>query len=191
MSTSIFILRGPNCPRRISLFITIIFVLLVNSTIGISQANKTNQSLGFSASALLDNQYTRVGKSFDLFYEHRIYNNFYLKAGVNLSSTQRLLGDESPLYRIYAPFNTDEYGAYFRGRPIDEYFSGLDNMSFIKNSYLIGASLSYRFGRRNQFIPEVGFSLGSAYEAEIALKGISWINDTIVNASTETMFARN
>lgn len=182
---------GGNFPRVFLKSLLFIYFLAIGFSHVIAQPNKVNQSIGFSASALFDNQYIRVGKSFDLFYERRIYNKFYVKAGVNFSSTQRLLGNEAPKYQLYIPFNTDEYGAYFRGRPIEENFSFLDNKSFIKNTYLVGIGLSYRFGKRNQFIPELGFSLGSAYEASIALKGVSWINDTIVNASSEARFSRN
>lgn len=112
---------------------------------------------------------TPLGKSIDLMYEYRLWENLFVKGGVHLSNIQKIAGGRRADFRFAAGPNQDEYAAYFIGQATG------DRRSFTQNMQLLELSLNYRFGKRNAFIPELGIKIGSGYEAAITVRGGSSI----------------
>lgn len=89
-----------------------------------------------------------------------------MKGSVGITNSQKLTGGKDAQYAIEAwKGGTNDFAAFFTGLPSSEFFSNKE--SFVVNRRLFQLSLNYRFGNRNQFIPEFGLFAGSGYRAAI------------------------
>ncbi|MBX9782056.1 MAG: hypothetical protein K2X48_02075 [Chitinophagaceae bacterium] len=127
-----------------------------------------------------------MGKSIDLMYERRIWEKLCLKTGVHFSNIQKMAVGRRADFEFAARTNPDAYVSYFIGRPLSDI-----ERTFTQNMQLLELSLNYRFGKRNEFIPELGVKLGSGYEASIAVLGTSSSNGILVAGNSVATFKRN
>ena len=164
----------------------LLLLFLCTGKILIAQTDKkVNQSVSIMPSIIFD-VIMPLGKSIDLMYEHRLWENLFIKGGVHLSNIQKIAGGRRADFRFAAGADPDGYVVYFIGRPIEDI-----ERSFTQNMQLLEVSLNYRFGKRNAFIPELGVKIGSGYEAALSVAGTSTNNGILVAGNSVATFQRN
>jgi hypothetical protein len=150
---------------------------------------KSNASFSFMASAHADDYFPDlVGKSIDFMYERRIWKNLYLKGDIFISNNQIIRGPKDVAYTALFGMNVDQYANYFIGRTASE--NRFKWESFILNRTVFQLGLGYRFGKKNQFIPEVGLSIGSGYKASLNIVELVTQGDSIRFARSSADFLR-
>ncbi|MBX9782054.1 MAG: hypothetical protein K2X48_02065 [Chitinophagaceae bacterium] len=166
--------RGATLPRFLPKALVLILAILTIANDSLAQQKpQSNQSISIMPSIIFDD-ITPLGKSIDVMYERRLWEKLYVKGGVHLSNIQKIAGGRSSDFRFQPGVNVDDYLAYFRSQGIRT------EESFTQNMQLAELSINYRFGKRNEFIPELGIKVGSGYKASLD-----------VNASTVARFQRN
>lgn len=163
----------------------VLFFLCIGKFSFAQADKKSNHSISIMPSIIFDD-ITPLGKSIDLMYEYRLWENLFVKGGVHLSNIQKIAGGNRADFRFAADQNPDGYIAYFIGRPLSDI-----ERSFTQNMQLLELSLNYRFGKRNAFIPELGVKIGSGYEATLTVGGTSTRNGILVGGNSVATFKRN
>lgn len=164
-------------PRNFTMNLIFAFILLIlSNTIAAQVIKKNNQSISFMASVHADDNFPEVlGKSIDFMYERRLWKNLHMKGDVFISNSQIMRGPRDVFYTAIFGGNIDAYGNYFVGQTSRSFFE-MD--SYILNRTLFQLGVNYRFGKRNQFIPEVGISMGSGYRASMNVFEVAVERDT-------------
>ena len=175
------------CIKKPTLFFICCFYF---SAVAIAQQiKKSNQSLSFLVSVHADDNFPEVlGKSADLMYEHRIWGKLHLKGDLFISNSQIMRGPRDVAYIAIFGGNVDMYANYFVGQTRSATIFKTE--SFILNRTVFQLGISYRFGKKNQFIPEVGLSTGSGYKASLNIEEIATQGDTIRYVRSSSNFLR-
>lgn len=162
-------------PRKLIVIFSFLLLMLSNS-IAAQVIKKSNQSISFMASVHADDNFPEVlGKSIDFMYERRLWKNLHVKGDVFISNSQIMRGPRDVFYTAIFGGNVDAYGNYFVGQTSRSFF---EMNSYILNRTLFQLGVNYRFGKRNQFIPEVGISMGSGYRASMNVFEVAVERDT-------------
>ena len=179
-------------PRLVIFQVLLALMLLVHVIKGHSQAHKSEKpdySIGLTAAALFDYDFPgdRVGKVGEVSMEQRLWKNLYLKGSLHFSNTQQVLGNRYSGYILSPAIGVDQFANFLRGRDAS-YAIGYAN--YIKNERLWQLSLAYRFGRRNQFIPELGLVAGTGYMATMGTQAWATSGDTITSSVSSSSIGR-
>lgn len=162
-------------PRKLIAILSFL-LLMLSTSIAAQVIKKSNQSISFMASVHADDNFPEVlGKSIDFMYERRLWKNLHMKGDVFISNSQIMRGPRDVFYTAIFGGNVDAYGNYFVGQTNRSFFE-MD--SYILNRTLFQLGVNYRFGKRNQFIPEVGISMGSGYRASMNVFEVAVERDT-------------
>jgi hypothetical protein len=166
-----------------------VFFMCLGIASGQEKKAKSKESFSFMASAHADDYFPDlVGKSIDFMYERRMWKNLYLKGDIFISNNQIIRGPKDVAYTALFGMNVDQYANYFIGRTISE--TRFKRESFILNRTVFQLGLGYRFGKKNQFIPEVGLSIGSGYKASLNIVELATQGDSIRYARSSADFLR-
>jgi hypothetical protein len=169
--------RASWLPRNFTMNLIFAYILLIfSNTLAAQVIKKSNQSISFMASVHADDNFPEVlGKSIDFMYERRLWKNLHMKGDVFISNSQIMRGPRDVFYTAVFGGNVDAYGNYWVGQTSRSFF---EMESYILNRTLFQLGVNYRFGKRNQFIPEVGISMGSGYRASINVFEVAVERDT-------------
>lgn len=171
-------------------FILCFFQFILSNAVTAQVIKATNQSISFMASVHADENFPEVlGKSIDFMYERRVWKNLHMKGDIFISNSQIMRGPRDVAYNAMFGGNEDVYWNYFVGQASRPFF---EMSSYILNRSLFQLGMNYRFGKRNQFIPELGISIGSGFKAavEIVELVVERPSNIIRFARSSTVFMR-
>lgn len=144
---------------------------------------------GAGINGTIEYGYPRLGFSTDFFIRKKVYKRVGLSLNYHRAKIQKFLFGGYPSH--WLDYGTvDTYAQEFIGRSTD-FFGGTKGTSFVINASTVDLNVNYEFGNKNRIVPEFGFSIGVASEANLSLRGISSSNGIILTASSQSKFQRN